>query len=290
MNITYDNVFYFGKDKKNLHFKNLIIDERFYGDLVIAVNTNLGAQLNKYCLEKESAIEVELVGSDLNLLNLSSNDLIKSVTNSVYDFFDTTAEIKGFKDSDDCILSVNSSDVLKSKNSKIFLEWRDKNLSIFNKIIEKVDEIDNFSIDYVLERFIPIEWAKSDDEKTLEELKADKLNELTSITSKFDNQLVNTAMIIKSSLGFSINADLRSQNNLRGLIAVGLEPVNFVTADNSVKSLSIEQLNILLNECALNGQNLYQQKWNYREQIENATTVEELNSIEFNFEMKDFSK
>ena len=290
MNITYDNVFYFGKDKKNLHFINLVIDDKTYGDLVIGINTDIGAQLNNYCLEKENAIEVELVGSDLDILELSSNDLIKSVTNSVYDFFDTTAEIKGFKDSDDCILSVNSSDVLKSKNSKIFLEWRDKNLSIFNKIIEKVDEIDNFSIDYVLERFIPIEWAKSDDEKTLEELKADKLNELTSITSKFDNQLVNTAMIIKSSLGFSINADLRSQNNLRGLIAVGLEPVNFVTADNSVKSLSIEQLNILLNECALNGQNLYQQKWNYREQIENATTVEELNSIEFNFEMKDFSK
>ena len=126
--------------------------------------------------------------------------------------------------------------------------------------------------------------------QNLDELKSEKLLELTAITSKFDNQLVNTDMIIKSSLGFSINADLRSQNNLRGLIAVGVEPVNFMTADNSVKSLSIEQLNILLNECALNGQNLYQQKWNYRGQIENATTVEELNSIEFNFEMKDFSK
>ena len=59
-------------------------------------------------------------------------------------------------------------------------------------------------------------------------------------------------MIIKSSLGFSINADLRSQNNLKGLITVGVEPVNFVTANNTVKSLKIEQLNILLNECALN--------------------------------------
>ena len=97
-------------------------------------------------------------------------------------------------------------------------------------------------------------------------------------------------MVIKSSLGFSINADLRSQNNLRGLIAVGIEPVNFMTADNSVKSLSIEQLNILFNECALNGQNLYLQKWSYKSQIENATTVEKINSIEFNFEMKDFSK
>ena len=127
-------------------------------------------------------------------------------------------------------------------------------------------------------------------EKTLEELKSEKLSELTAITSKFDNQLVNTGMVIKSSLGFSINADLRSQNNLRGLIAVGIEPVNFVTADNSVQSLSLKQLNVLLNECAQNVQHLYLLKWQYREQIEQAKTVEELNAIEFKFTMKDFSK
>ena len=126
-------------------------------------------------------------------------------------------------------------------------------------------------------------------EKTLDELKSEKLAELTSITSKFDNQLVNNEMIINSSLGFKINADLRSQNNLRGLIAVGVEPVNFVTADNSIQSLSLEQLNILLNECAQNGQHLYLLKWQYREQIEQAKTVDELNAIKFNFTMKDFS-
>ena len=97
-------------------------------------------------------------------------------------------------------------------------------------------------------------------------------------------------MIIKSSLGFSINADLRSHNNLRGLIAVGIEPVNFVTADNSVQSLSLKQLNVLLNECAQNVQHLYLLKWQYREQIEQAKTVEELNAIKFKFTMKDFSK
>ena len=144
MQIKYDNVFYFGKDKKNLHFINLVIDNKSYGDLVIGINSDLGAQLNNYCLEKEQVIEVELVGSDLDTLELSSNDLIKSVTSSVYNFFDTTAEIKGFKDSNDCILSGNSTDTLKAKNSKIFSEWRDKNLSIFNEIIKNVP--DNFSI------------------------------------------------------------------------------------------------------------------------------------------------
>ena len=133
--------------------------------------------------------------------------------------------------------------------------------------------------------FEPIELKK-----TLDELKAEKLSELTLITSKFDNQLVNNEMVINSSLGFKVNADLRSQNNLRGLITIGVEPVNFVTADNSVKSLSLKQLNVLLNECAQNGQHLYLLKWRYREQIEQTKTVEELNAIEFKFTMKDFSK
>lgn len=125
--------------------------------------------------------------------------------------------------------------------------------------------------------------------KSLSELKSEKLSELTAITSKFDNQLVNNEMIIKSSLGFTINADLRSQNNLRDLIAVGVEPVNFVTADNSVKSLTLEQLNVLLNECALNGQSLYLQKWEYKAQIEKAQSKKELKSIELKFTMRDFS-
>ena len=126
--------------------------------------------------------------------------------------------------------------------------------------------------------------------KALSELKSEKLSELTAITSKFDNQLVNNEMIIKSSLGFTINADLRSQNNLRGLITIGIEPVNFVTAGNSVQSLSLEQLNVLLKEAIKNGENLYKTKWELRNRILNSSSVEELNGIKFNFVMLDFSK
>ena len=125
--------------------------------------------------------------------------------------------------------------------------------------------------------------------QNLDELKTSKLSELTAITSKFDNQLVNTDMIINSSLGFAINADLRSQNNLRGLIAVGIEPVNFVTADNSVQSLTLEQLNVLLKESIENGKKLYETKWKYRDMILNSTSTEELNAIEFKFTMMDFT-
>ena len=176
----------------------------------------------------------------------------------------------------------------------------DNEIDAQNLISQGAKEIKDLSIFNGYENLVcPINTVVNDDgsitftapkEKSLSELKSEKLSELTAITSKYDNQLVNNTMIINSSLGFSINADLRSQNNLRGLISVGLEPVEFLDSENVSHSLSIEQLNTLLNECALNGQNLYLQKWQYREQIEQAQTVEELNKIEFKFKMKDFSK
>ena len=126
-------------------------------------------------------------------------------------------------------------------------------------------------------------------EKTLDELKSDKLAELTSITSKFDNQLVNTDIIIKSSLGFKVNADLRSQLNIHRLINIGAEPVSFIIADNTTVDLSLAQLNILINECEENMQYLFDLKQSYKKQITDATTKEELDAIEIKFEMKDFS-
>ena len=101
-------------------------------------------------------------------------------------------------------------------------------------------------------------------EKTLSELKAEKLAKLTSITSKFDNQLVNTDMTIKSSLGFKVNADLRSQLNIHRLINAGIEPVSFIVADNTTVDLSLVQLNILISECEENMQHLFDLKQLYK--------------------------
>lgn len=126
-------------------------------------------------------------------------------------------------------------------------------------------------------------------EPTLDELKEKKLDELTAAGHQFDNQLVNEDMIINSSLGFKANADLRSQNNINGLIAAGQEPVAYVDSQNTVHSLTLAQLNTLLSEEILNGQYLYQQKWAYRAQINACTTKEELAAITFEFKMKDFA-
>ena len=125
--------------------------------------------------------------------------------------------------------------------------------------------------------------------KTLDELKEKKLDELTAAGRQFDNQLVNENMIINSALGFKANADLRSQNNINGLIAANKEPVAYVDSQNAVHTLSLAQLNTLLAECIENGQYLYKQKWAYRAQINACTTKEELEAITFDFKMKDFS-
>ena len=125
--------------------------------------------------------------------------------------------------------------------------------------------------------------------KTLDELKAEKLSELTLLCHNFDDRLVNNDMYVISSLGFKVNADLRSQNNIKGLIAVNADAVNFVDYNNEVHELTPSDLNILLIECSKNGENLYKQKWAYADKIKLCETVEELDLIEFNFTMLDFS-
>lgn len=286
MNITYNNVFYFGKDKKNLHFINLVIDNKSYGDLVIAINTDLGAQLNNFCLEKEQVIEVEYIGSDFDILELSTNDIAQSVKESVYNFFDTTAKIKGFINSNDCVFVLSSSDKLKAENAKIFLEWRNKNLSVLDELITNIDKIDKFSIDYVLEHFTPIEWAKSADEKTLDELKSDKLAELSTKASSFE-QIENKEMYIISSLGYKVNADPKALRNIEVLIDLGV--TQFRNYDNENVEVTTDNLKTIKSEIGINSVKLYQQKWAMQDLINKAETIEELNSIEIKFTMMDFT-
>ena len=127
--------------------------------------------------------------------------------------------------------------------------------------------------------------------KTLDELKSEKLAELTAITSKFT---VNNCdeMHITSSLGYAINADKTAQDNIRGLIEAHGESdiIKYKIYDNSFKEVTIADLKIMLKECAKNGENLYTQKFLYQEKIKACKTIKELEKIDFNFVMLDFSK
>ena len=75
MNIKYISVSYFGQKQENLHLIDLSVDDKDYGNVIIAINTKLGAKLNKYCLKKEQEIKVESTGEDIDLIQI--NDEIK---------------------------------------------------------------------------------------------------------------------------------------------------------------------------------------------------------------------
>lgn len=128
----------------------------------------------------------------------------------------------------------------------------------------------------------------------LAELKARKLAELSNITDKFEQNRCSE-MYFTSSLGFRVNGDRRSVQNIESLITIG-EPTRFKDYDNKlhpdfsvpVPDFSVEKLNILKLEIAKNGENLYQQKFLYEYRIQTATTPKELN-FDMVFEMSDFS-
>ena len=127
-------------------------------------------------------------------------------------------------------------------------------------------------------------------EKTLEEVKAEKLEELAQVTALFENNL-NKDMYFTSSLGFRVNGDRRTRSNIEDLIAFTQTfPVAYRDYDNQVQEVTREQLQTMLAEHVTNGNGLYEQKWNFEAQINACTTKEEVEAIKIEFKMMDFSK
>ena len=124
-------------------------------------------------------------------------------------------------------------------------------------------------------------------EKTLDELKEEKHAEISAEAHKY-SQYECGEMYLTSSKGFRINADHKSQDNIRGLIALG-QPCAFKDFDNVFHAdTSIDDLNTMLTECYANGASLYQQKFAYEARVDAAKSAEDLN-FEVTFSMADFS-
>lgn len=122
---------------------------------------------------------------------------------------------------------------------------------------------------------------------TLAELKARKLAEIKAVADQFAKYECET-MYLTSSVGYRINADHKSQDNIRGLIALG-QPCAFKDFDNVFHAdTSIDDLNTMLTECYANGASLYQQKFAYEARVTAAESAEDLN-FEVTFLMADFS-
>lgn len=123
--------------------------------------------------------------------------------------------------------------------------------------------------------------------KSLEVAKQQKLAQLKQESEKYSAYECET-MFVVSSLGFKINADHKSQDNIRGLIALNA-PTAFKDFDNQFHQVSVDDLNTLLNECYTNGASLYQQKFNMELEISQLQDVEEVDNYPIVFTMSDFS-
>ena len=128
---------------------------------------------------------------------------------------------------------------------------------------------------------------KKPKEPTLEELREQKLNDLSSKASRFE-QTENKDMFLTSSLGFRVNADPKAKRNIDTLIELQVQ--TFRDYDNVTHTdITVQDLETIKREISLNAVNLYKQKWAYADQIKACESIEELDRIDLNFTMLDFS-
>lgn len=101
---------------------------------------------------------------------------------------------------------------------------------------------------------------------------------LTQLNKDFET--VSLRAYVKSSLGFTANADRIAKENVQGLIEeVGEGTVQFCDYYNQFHELNKSQLETLKSEINQNGQALYAQKWQYRTAIENCVDNEGLDAV-----------
>lgn len=117
-------------------------------------------------------------------------------------------------------------------------------------------------------------------EKTLEELRTEKLEELNSTFSQVEQKAY-----VESSLGFTINADETANRNLEGLTTVMTdeEVRYFCDYYNEMHPVNKADCTLMRKELIDNCQNLYKQKWSMRDQINQAQSKEELEKIQIEF-------
>lgn len=137
-------------------------------------------------------------------------------------------------------------------------------------------------------QFWETEKAKREAEKAeqeaeynkLENVKARKLAELNRV---MEEAKVSSSVSFLSSTGYTVNANTTAKQNVDGLItamtATGREVVGFMTYDNQLINMTLEQLKTIQLELISYGNNLYARKWALRSQIEACKTKEEVDAI-----------
>ena len=122
--------------------------------------------------------------------------------------------------------------------------------------------------------------AKEAEYNKLENVISRKLGELNL---KLEETKASSAAHITSSTGYVVNANNTAKQNIDGLItamtAQNMTTVNFMTYDNTLAQLTLEQLKTIQLELISYGNNLYARKWALRSQIEACKTKEEVDAI-----------
>lgn len=116
---------------------------------------------------------------------------------------------------------------------------------------------------------------------TLEEARETRLSELNDAFE----EAAKTAHLI-SSVGFEIDANETANRDIEGLTLVmsDTDTTLFCDYNNQFREVTKADLETMRREIVANSQRLYRIKWQYRSQIEAATTVEELDAITIRFD------
>ena len=97
--------------------------------------------------------------------------------------------------------------------------------------------------------------------------------------------MVQDNIHIHSDLGFEINADIRSQNNVRALITLlessDAETISYKDYDNKNHDLTLDQLKSILFEMCNYVNYIYKKRWESKKKIEDAKSIDEILAIEF---------
>ena len=137
-------------------------------------------------------------------------------------------------------------------------------------------------------QFWETEKARREKEKAAQEAEYNKIEnvkarKLAELNRAMEEAKASSAVSIQSSVGYTVNANSTAKQNVDGLItamtATGAETVSFMTFDNRLVSLTLDQLKTIQLELISYGNNLYARKWALRGKIEACTTKAEVDAI-----------
>lgn len=205
----------------------------------------------------------------------------------------------------DSIFIFDFSEVKKELEHVTAFEVQGEDITMYldNYLSRKPNEQELVLIEDILAKYKELKESTE-----LDRAKALKLYELAQKAQSFEDN-VNKSMYFISSVFIEkevqkddettetvkkhlvINGDRRTRSNIQDLITYQpTDNVIYRDYENIERTLTKDELKIILKEHVVNGQMLYNQKWEYEAKINACTTIEELNAIEIKFTMHDFSK